>query len=107
MATVSSPPWEREPDVFVGDLGLPHADRPESRQASGDLVDQVGRGRGPGRDTDPAGARKPLQVDLAGVVDQMGGYAFPRGNLDQAQRVGRVARAHDEDEVAVSRDGPD
>ena len=48
---------------------------------------------------DHARVGEPALVDLGGVVDQVRGYVRRAGDLDEAQRVGRVPRADDEQHV--------
>ena len=56
----------------VGDTASCDADRAEPAQACDELVDQPRRCRRAGGDSDPADARQPVQVDVAGVVDEVG-----------------------------------
>ena len=77
---------------------------PRARNSVDELLDEaLGRARA-GGDADRADAVEPRLVELAGVVDQVRLGAAVAGDLDQALRVGRVARADHEHDVALARE---
>ena len=77
---------------------------PRPARRCDELIDKHRRCRRPGRDADRAGAGQPAQVDLVHVVDEVGGAARPLGDLDETTRVGRVGRAHDQNQVTFRGD---
>jgi hypothetical protein len=66
------------------------------------------RHRGPAGHADRAHPVQPGLVELARVVDQVGGgRAVILGHLDEPDGVGGVRRAHDDDQVGLARDDLD
>ena len=92
---------QHEAHVLAHDVELRDvldAARAEELDELGDEVLRRARARG---DADHAPALEPLLVHFAGVVDQVRVGAAVARDLDQAHRVGRVARADHEHQVAA------
>src|SRR5918996_2396191 len=87
-----------------GDVLVDHAERLDALDAApaepvAHTVDEPLGGRRPGRDADHLDAVEPRLVDLCLIVDQMPRDPSGARDLDQAVRVGGIARADDEQEV--------
>ena len=83
------------------DLELLHVVRPAVAEELHEALDQLlGRARARG-DADDAHALEPLLLDLRLVVDQMRGGAVLTGDLDETVRVGGVAAADHQHQVAL------
>ncbi len=70
-------------------------------QAVDEVLHQVLRGAGPGGDEDGEAVREPVRVQFFFIVDEIGGFAFVSGGLDEALAVGGVLAADDQHEVGV------
>ncbi len=66
--------------------------------------DEIFRSAGAGGDADDARALEPLLLDLRLVVDQVRGGTALAGDLDETVRVGGVAAADHQHEVALLRE---
>ena len=96
---------DRQPE---GHVLVDHPERldpstPRARNQSQTRVDELLRGRRAGRDADRPDAVEPGLVDLGLVVDQVRGDAAGAGDVDEAVRVRRVARADHEQEVDLGQ----
>ena len=95
---------KHEADVLARHLELRDVGDPARAKHVDELLDErLGCAR-PGGDAHGAGAVEPSLVELAGVVDQMRRGAAVGGHLDEALRVGGVARADHEHDVALARE---
>ena len=74
---------------------------PRARKKLDQVLHEVLGRAGARGDADDARALQPLLADLAGVVDQVRLGAAVARDLDQAHRVGGVARADHEQQVAA------
>ncbi len=101
-------PRELERHALLDRLDLLDVCEAERGELSEHAGDQFLGNRGPAGDPDGGGGVQPSVVDLAGVVHQVGRTrAGVPGHLDEADRVGRVRRSHDDHHVRLPRDDLD
>src|SRR5207244_4453871 len=94
---------EHEADVLPDHVQLLDLLSPARAEEVDEPLHELLRGARAGGDAERANALEPLLVDLKLVVDQLRAGAEVAGDLDEAVRVRRVARADHEDEIARAR----